>query len=73
MCGLVQAAHWATIHDTNGQDPEDYAPLCAKCHATYDRRGEKISQAAASKRHSAYDRKVAAQEAVAAARKRVGN
>jgi hypothetical protein len=42
MCGPpTRAAHWATLHGTEGNDPYDYAALCVKCHLTYDRVAEK--------------------------------
>lgn len=31
-----QASHWATIHGRDGQEPEDYIPLCVPCHRAYD-------------------------------------
>ena len=35
--GITKRAHdWATIHGRDGLKPEDYLPLCKKCHHTYD-------------------------------------
>ena len=34
-CGRA-AFHWATIHGRNGQDPDDYQPMCVRCHFEYD-------------------------------------
>jgi hypothetical protein len=31
-----QAAEWAYIHGTPGINPEDYMPLCKRCHLYYD-------------------------------------
>jgi hypothetical protein len=40
------AKDWATVHDRDGLDPlADYLALCRKCHATYDERGRKVSEA----------------------------
>lgn len=30
------AVHWATIHGTDGMKPEDYQPMCQRCHQVYD-------------------------------------
>lgn len=32
-----QARDWAQLHDTTGEDPWDYVPLCRKCHLVYDK------------------------------------
>lgn len=34
-CGK-NAAHWATIHGTDGSSPQHYQPMCAGCHFEYD-------------------------------------
>jgi NAD-dependent SIR2 family protein deacetylase len=34
-CSAV-AAEWALVHDKTGQNPNDYVPLCRKCHQKYD-------------------------------------
>ena len=35
--GVAKRAHdWATIHGRDGLKPEDYVPLCKKCHNAYD-------------------------------------
>jgi hypothetical protein len=34
-CG-GQARDWATIHGRDGEDPEDYQPMCHSCHFIYD-------------------------------------
>ena len=39
-CGY-QALHWAHIHDTPYDNPDNYRPMCQKCHWKYDRVGEK--------------------------------
>lgn len=31
-----QARDWACLHDRDGGDPQDYIPLCRKCHHAYD-------------------------------------
>jgi hypothetical protein len=31
-----QARDWARLHDRDGVDPQDYIPLCRKCHNAYD-------------------------------------
>lgn len=31
-----QARDWACLHDRDGGDPQDYIPLCRKCHYAYD-------------------------------------
>jgi hypothetical protein len=31
-----QARDWACLHDRDGEDPQDYIPLCRKCHNAYD-------------------------------------
>src|SRR5215467_10630314 len=46
-CG-GQAREWATIHGRDGESPDDYRPLCNRCHFWYDgktlqRRGEQSS------------------------------
>ena len=30
------ARHWAHIHDTDPADPQNYQPMCQKCHWAYD-------------------------------------
>lgn len=30
------AQSWAMLHDTAGETPDDYLPLCWSCHAKYD-------------------------------------
>jgi hypothetical protein len=41
-----QAQEWATIHGRDGWDfLADYMPLCRKCHAAYDDRARKVSEA----------------------------
>lgn len=36
-CGK-QAKEWAWIHDTDGETPENYKPMCHGCHQRYDDR-----------------------------------
>lgn len=36
-----QAAHWALIHDRDGDEPADYMALCGRCHMAYDEVGIK--------------------------------
>jgi hypothetical protein len=44
-CGK-QAAHWATIHGTDGLNPmTGYMPLCRSCHTQYDDIPEKTRTA----------------------------
>jgi predicted Holliday junction resolvase-like endonuclease len=31
-----QASDWAMLHDTNGEDIDDFIPLCRSCHCLYD-------------------------------------
>lgn len=31
-----QARDWAIIHGEDGADPENYRPLCRRCHYRYD-------------------------------------
>jgi hypothetical protein len=40
-CG-GQARHWATIIGRAGDSPEDYRPLCYKCHRAYDKIAERM-------------------------------
>jgi len=39
-CGQ-QAYDWAMLRDTDGQNVNDYTPLCRKCHIAYDGTVEK--------------------------------
>lgn len=39
-CGKA-ALHWAHIHDTDPTDPQNYRPMCARCHYAYDQVGSK--------------------------------
>jgi hypothetical protein len=34
-----QARDWACLHGLDGEDPQDYVPLCRKCHIAYDGSG----------------------------------
>lgn len=34
-CG-EDAQEWAQRHNTDGENPEDYIPLCCSCHQIYD-------------------------------------
>lgn len=34
-CGGA-ARDWALIHEKDGQDPDDYQPMCHRCHFVYD-------------------------------------
>jgi len=36
-CG-GQAKEWAQIHGKDGESPDDYQPMCWKCHQKYDNR-----------------------------------
>jgi hypothetical protein len=31
-----RAREWAQLHDRDGEDPDDYVPLCKPCHIEYD-------------------------------------
>lgn len=50
-CG-TRAAEWAQIHDTTGQDPSHYQPMCAKCHRAYDDIPLKVSEAQRGRKQS---------------------
>jgi hypothetical protein len=43
--GANQAVGWATMHDRDGEDPEDYLPLCGRCHHDYDDRSPRLREA----------------------------
>lgn len=43
-CGK-QALHWAHIHNTSYDDPENYRPMCQPCHWVYDGTGKKSKKA----------------------------
>ena len=51
-CG-TQARHWAHIHDTDPADPQNYLPMCQKCHWEYDRVGAKVVAAKGPEGHRA--------------------
>lgn len=36
-----QASDWACLHGRDGEDPQDYIPLCRKCHIAYDGSGHR--------------------------------
>jgi hypothetical protein len=36
------AVDWSHIHGTDPHDPENYQPLCRKCHYDYDTTPERI-------------------------------
>jgi hypothetical protein len=48
-CGSP-ANHWATIHETTGESPEDYMALCWSCHAKYDDFAGRLPDNTGSKR-----------------------
>jgi len=43
-CGLP-AMHWAHIHGTDPSDPQNYQPMCQRCHWAYDGVGTRVVQA----------------------------
>lgn len=50
-CGK-QARHWAHVHDTDPTDPQNYQPMCYRCHAAYDEIGLKTAASAGNGRRS---------------------
>lgn len=58
------AREWAQLHGTDGENPQDYQPMCCKCHQRYDGRwsAEERAKVAESVRQvwaSSPDRRVA--------------
>jgi hypothetical protein len=51
-CGK-QAAQWATVKGTAGEGPEDFVPLCVRCHALYDDFASRLVRPAGETHHSA--------------------
>lgn len=39
-----QAHDWAWLHDRDGQDVNDFIPLCRKCHVAYDQSQSTLSE-----------------------------
>jgi hypothetical protein len=44
-CGK-QAQHWAHIHGTDPAEPQNYQPMCRRCHSAYDGTGAKAVKTA---------------------------
>ena len=66
-----QAFDWACLHDRDGEDPQDYIPLCRQCHIAYDGSGHRTphteeTKALLSQKNRGYEHTPGAREKIRA-------
>jgi hypothetical protein len=58
-CRIADAFEWATIHGRDGLSPDDYMPLCRRCHRAYDDLAQKLREFARTRPRNELGRWVA--------------